>query len=183
MTNISFVPSICVYRSAILIFTVKSMLLDFLSTENIFFCDFRKNPRFRDEFQAQITGCPQQELTLSVQKYVDHCIYGKNGKLQLVQCLKHSAINYSIHAIGMFLLILSCIHNLSPAALLKFFHNVRATYPGIWAQRFVDTLEIVAGFIIFTLDLLASVEVYIVLPAVPAKPIIVHLKYKHANSE
>ena len=54
MTNISFVPSIYIHRSIILIFIEKSMLVDFFSTENIFFHNFhfRENPHFRDEFQA-----------------------------------------------------------------------------------------------------------------------------------
>ena len=57
MMNISFVPSICIHRSIILIFKVeKECLLIFFSTENIFSVifdfQFRKNPCFRDEFQA-----------------------------------------------------------------------------------------------------------------------------------
>ena len=36
MTNISFVPSICIHRSIILIFIEKSMLVDFFHGKNIF---------------------------------------------------------------------------------------------------------------------------------------------------
>ena len=43
------------------------------------------------------------------------------------------------------------------------------TYPGIWTQRFIDTLEIIAWLIVFAFDLLAAVKVNIVLPAVPEK--------------
>ena len=53
MTNISFVPSICIHRSIILIFTNKKM---FLHGKYIFprFFDFhfRENPCFRNKFQA-----------------------------------------------------------------------------------------------------------------------------------
>ena len=57
--NISFVPSICIHRSIILIFIKKKKdvcLLILFPTENIFSMifdfHFRQNPRFRDEFQA-----------------------------------------------------------------------------------------------------------------------------------
>ena len=43
------------------------------------------------------------------------------------------------------------------------------TYPSIWAKRFVDTLEIIAWLVVFSFDLLAAVEIDIVLPAVPEK--------------
>jgi len=43
------------------------------------------------------------------------------------------------------------------------------TYPGIWTERFIDTLEIIAWLIVFAFDLLAAVKVNIVLPAVPEK--------------
>lgn len=41
-------------------------------------------------------------------------------------------------------------------------------YPSIWAKRFVDTLEIIAWLVVFSFDLLAAVEIDIVLPAVPS---------------
>ena len=56
MTNISFVPSICIHRSIILIFIEKSMLVDFFPRKKyfsaIFDFHFRENPRFPDEFPA-----------------------------------------------------------------------------------------------------------------------------------
>ena len=59
MMYISFVPLICIHRSIILISIEKSMLVDFVSTENIFSSisdfPFRKNSRFCDKFQALIT--------------------------------------------------------------------------------------------------------------------------------
>ena len=57
MMNVSFVLLICIHRSIILIFTEKSMLVNFFVTKNfflpaIFDFYFRENPRFSDEFQA-----------------------------------------------------------------------------------------------------------------------------------
>ena len=52
MTNISFVPSICIHRSITLIFTEKKYACRFFSMENIFDIHFRENPRFCDEYQA-----------------------------------------------------------------------------------------------------------------------------------
>ena len=56
MPNISFVSSICIHRSIILIFIEKSMLVKFFSwkvhfstTYDFHFC---QNPHFRDKFQA-----------------------------------------------------------------------------------------------------------------------------------
>ena len=55
-TNISFVPSICIHRSIILIFIEKSMLVNFFPRKiyfaTIFNFHFRENPRFHDKFQA-----------------------------------------------------------------------------------------------------------------------------------
>ena len=56
--NISFVPSICIHRSIILIFIEKVGLSIFSLMENIFSAifdlHFRENPRFRDEFKALV---------------------------------------------------------------------------------------------------------------------------------
>ena len=57
MTNISFVPSICIHRFIVFIFIEKkSMLVDLFSMEKIFFREFdfnfRENRRFCDEFHA-----------------------------------------------------------------------------------------------------------------------------------
>ena len=54
--NISFLPSICIHRSIILIFIEKSMLVDFFPTENffpsIFDFHFHENPHFCNKSQA-----------------------------------------------------------------------------------------------------------------------------------
>ena len=58
MTNISFVPSICILRSIILIFIEKkSMLVDYFPPRKIYFSaifnfHFCKNPHFHNESQA-----------------------------------------------------------------------------------------------------------------------------------
>ena len=53
---ISFVPSICIHRSIILIFIGKSMLVEFFPQKifltEIFDFHFRENPHFCDKFQA-----------------------------------------------------------------------------------------------------------------------------------
>ena len=58
VTNISFVPSICLHRSIILIIIEKSMLLTFfpwkIHFSTIFNFPFRENPRFHDEIQALV---------------------------------------------------------------------------------------------------------------------------------
>ena len=54
-TNISFVPSICTHRSIILIF-IESMLVDFFSTEKIFFRDFRFSFLQESSFPRRIPG-------------------------------------------------------------------------------------------------------------------------------
>ena len=57
--NISFLPSICIHGSIILIFIEKSMLVDFFPMEKffsaIFDFHFRENPRVCNEFQALTT--------------------------------------------------------------------------------------------------------------------------------
>ena len=76
MMNISFVPSICIHRSTILIFTEKSILVEFFPTENffpvIFKFHFHENPRFCDKFQAlhfanMLTALLSQEFS------ANHC--------------------------------------------------------------------------------------------------------------
>ena len=56
ITNISFVPPICIHRSIILIFIEKSMLVNFFSWKKyfsmIFYFHFHENPHFCSEFQA-----------------------------------------------------------------------------------------------------------------------------------
>ena len=67
MTNISFVPSICIYRSIILIFIV---CLSIFSMEIYFSAIFdyhnRENPRFRNEFQALIHAKIWQQQLLHI---------------------------------------------------------------------------------------------------------------------
>ena len=55
--NMSFVPSICIHRSVIFIFTEKKVYLSIFFPRDMFFSTifnfhFRKIPRFRDKFQA-----------------------------------------------------------------------------------------------------------------------------------
>ena len=62
MMNVSFVPSICIHRSNIIIFIEKSMLVDIFSQRKIFSPAifqfyFRENPCFCDEFQALSNWC------------------------------------------------------------------------------------------------------------------------------
>ena len=59
MMNVSFVPSICIHRSIILIFIEKKYACRFLFPPKIFspaIFDFyfQENPRFHDKFQALI---------------------------------------------------------------------------------------------------------------------------------
>ena len=59
MTNISFVPSVCIHRSIILIFIEKEVCLSIFFHGKYIFpwfdFHFRENPRFWDEFQALVS--------------------------------------------------------------------------------------------------------------------------------
>ena len=82
ITNISFVPSICIHRSIILIFIEKSMLADFFPHGKkyfpvIFDFHFRENPRFCDEFQAllKVNGRNVQTKCQTVKRHEETMIF------------------------------------------------------------------------------------------------------------
>ena len=62
--NISFVPSICIYRSIILIFIEKGMLIDFFPTENVFFRDFQLSFPRESSFLWRIPGSGYEKIWL-----------------------------------------------------------------------------------------------------------------------
>ena len=66
--NISFLPSVCIHRSIILIFIEKkSMLVPWkIFCSAIFDFYFGENPRFRDEFQALILTLGQRVPVLTL---------------------------------------------------------------------------------------------------------------------
>ena len=64
--NISFLPSVCIYRSIILTFAEKSMFVDCSPTESILFQDFRCSFPRESSFPRRIPGSgPRSDPWLS----------------------------------------------------------------------------------------------------------------------
>ena len=71
--NVSFVPSISIHRSIILIFIVKKVCLSIFFRPAIFDFHFCENPRFRDEFQTLHYPNSSGLTTETSNFYSPHC--------------------------------------------------------------------------------------------------------------